>query len=330
MRDATTLAGTPPGPDRHRRPEAIHGLARDWWLFALRGVVAIAFGAVALLNPVAGLIGLLSFIAAWMLVDGVFTLWQAITGPRERQGVWFWLDGILSLLAAAVIFLAPGLSTVALVLVAGAWWAATGVVEIIAAFRRGSLLLGLAGLASLALGVLVLLAPGPGLLWIVWYAAAMAILFGALMISTGLRLRRVAQDPAAVEREFPSPAAHRHDTTEAVMRDDATMTAAAATPLAAGAASSPAVAPGATSAIAPTAIPAVGAAGTGAPGPASLAAHGAAAGLPGVTTPVGTTPARPGPGTAPANDPVPPANDTDAAADARRAAAATRDGRGAA
>ena len=74
------------------------------------------------------------------------------------------------------------LGAVALVIVAGAWWAATGVFEIVAAVRRGSWLLGLAGLASLVLGALVLAFPGPGLLMLVWFAAIQAVLFGVLLM----------------------------------------------------------------------------------------------------------------------------------------------------
>ena len=189
---ANTL--TPSTPEPGGRIELIRDLAEGWWLFVLRGVVAIAFGVVAMVNPLVGLAGLLGFIAAWMLVDGLFTLWQAITGPAERHGIWFWLDGLVSLLGAAVIFLLPGLSSVALVVVAGAWWAVTGLFEIVAAFRRSSLLLGFAGLASLVFGVLVLAMPGPGLLVLVWLAAIQAVVFGALLITLGMRLRRVAQN----------------------------------------------------------------------------------------------------------------------------------------
>ncbi len=175
----------------------VHGLARGWWLFLLRGAVAILFGVIALASPALGLAALLGFLGGWMLVEGVFTIGQAIAGPAERHGLWFWLDGLVSLLAAAAIFLAPGLSSLALVIVAGAWWAATGVFQIVAGFRRESWLLGLAGVASLVLGVAVLALPGPGLLALIWLVALQALVFGALLISLGWRLRRVAQDDAA-------------------------------------------------------------------------------------------------------------------------------------
>lgn len=244
--DPQPAAAGPGGPPASRRGAGafgmaaglavMRGFARGWWLFLLRGVVAIAFGVIALANPALGLIGLLAFLAAWMLFDGVFTIAHAIAGPREPHGIWFWLDGIVSILAAAVIFLAPGLSAVALVIVAGAWWAVTGGFEIVAAVRQRSWLLGLAGLASLALGLLVLAWPGPGLLALVWFAAIQALLFGGLMIALGLRLRRVA--------------ARR-------MEAAASAGGGSASAGASGAGKAP-FAPGATnSAIAPTGVPAV-------------------------------------------------------------------------
>lgn len=65
---------------------AVRGLARRWWLFLLRGAVAIAFGVIALANPALGLIGLLAFVAARMLLDGVLTIAQATVVPAVDTG----------------------------------------------------------------------------------------------------------------------------------------------------------------------------------------------------------------------------------------------------
>ena len=144
-------------------------MARGWWMFILRGVLSIGFGVLAFLAPALGLAVMLGFLAAWMALDGVGTLYQAMAGPPERHGIWFWVDGLVSLLAAAAALLvAPLVSALALVLVTGFWSIAVGVFRLVMAFRLGSVLMGLFGAVSVFFGAWLISAPGPGLLALIW------------------------------------------------------------------------------------------------------------------------------------------------------------------
>src|ERR671923_2512153 len=49
-------------------------LARNWWVLALRGVLAIIFGVLAFLWPGLTLITLVLLFGAYALVDGVFAV----------------------------------------------------------------------------------------------------------------------------------------------------------------------------------------------------------------------------------------------------------------
>ena len=186
-----TFVRSPPSP----RFAVIRAVARGWWLFGLRGAAGILFGLLAFLLPGAGLSIILALLAAWLVVDGGFTLWQAIAGPRERHDFWFWVDGLVSLLAAAFLIFWPGASALALVLVAGAWAVASGVFRIVLAVRAGNLLLGLLGLLGVLVGGWLLAAPGAGLLALVWLVAIQAMVGGALLVGLALRLRRINADP---------------------------------------------------------------------------------------------------------------------------------------
>src|SRR3712207_1776866 len=75
---------TPPSLDG--RFPLVRRMAAGWWVFVLRGVVAILFGLMAFLAPGAGLAFILGVLAAWMAIDGVSTLYQAVKGPPERHG----------------------------------------------------------------------------------------------------------------------------------------------------------------------------------------------------------------------------------------------------
>ncbi|HEV7265546.1 MAG TPA: DUF308 domain-containing protein [Falsiroseomonas sp.] len=205
------MAGTTTSSDSSPRFGAVRALARSWWLFLLRGVVGILFGALVFLFPGPGLLVLLAFLAAWMLVDGVASLIQAVrddpdpTG-RRRSRTWLALDGVLSLLLAAVILLLPGLSAVALVIAAvalviavGAWAIAVGGLRVVLGWRAGDWMLGLLGALSVLIGLWLVIAPGPGLLALVWLVGIQAIVVGVLFLALGWRLRRIARDPHGPE-----------------------------------------------------------------------------------------------------------------------------------
>jgi len=173
-------------------------VARGWWVFVLRGVAAILFGILAFVAPGLGLIFILAFLAAWMLVDGIGSLYQALRGgppPGERSRTWLWIDGIIALLAAAALLFAPMISALALVLVTGVWFIVSGFARLMLAFRLSSVLLGLLGAVNILLGAWLVFSPGPGLLAVVWLIGVEAIAMGVLMIGLGLQLRRIHQDP---------------------------------------------------------------------------------------------------------------------------------------
>ncbi|MDO9710448.1 HdeD family acid-resistance protein [Paracraurococcus lichenis] len=186
----------------HATPPSLTGrfplvrrMAAGWWVFVLRGAVAILFGILATVAPGAGLAFILGVLAAWMAIDGISTLYQAVKGPPERHGAWFWVDGIVSILAAVAILLLPGVSALTLVYITSFWSIASGIFRLILAFRLGSVLMGLFGAIAVFFGFWLLLNPGPGLLALIWIVALQAFFAGFVMIGFGWRLRRIHHDP---------------------------------------------------------------------------------------------------------------------------------------
>jgi uncharacterized membrane protein HdeD (DUF308 family) len=173
----------------------VRRLADGWWVFLVRGLAAILFGLFTFSTPGVTLAVIIGFLAAWMLIDGFGTLYHAIKGPAERQGFWFWLDGIVSILAAAAILFAPGLAEITLVYVVGFWTIAIGIFRLIVAFRIGSILLGLLGAVAVFFGVWLIVNPLPGLLALIWVVGFQAILVGGMLLAFAFRLRKIAKDP---------------------------------------------------------------------------------------------------------------------------------------
>ncbi len=170
-------------------------LARNWWTLALRGVVAIVFGILALVWPGLTVIALVVLIGAYLLVDGVVAVGAAIRAA-ERHRSWgvLLVEGLAGIVAGILTFVWPGITAIVLLFLIGAWAIVTGVMEVIAAVRlrdeiQGEWLLGLGGILSVLFGVVVLVHPGAGAVALVWLIAWYAIIFGIVLIALAFRVR---------------------------------------------------------------------------------------------------------------------------------------------
>jgi uncharacterized membrane protein HdeD (DUF308 family) len=175
-------------------------LARNWWVVVLRGLCGVLFGLVAFAWPGVTLGALVLLWGAYALADGVLAIASAFSGSSGQPWWVLALEGIAGLGAAAATFFYPGLTALVLLYVIAAWAILTGVFEIAAAIRlrkeiEGEFWLALAGLASVAFGVLLVVRPGAGALSVVWIIGAYALLFGAMLIVLGFRLKGFKDQP---------------------------------------------------------------------------------------------------------------------------------------
>lgn len=87
---------------------------------------------------------------------------------------------------------------------------ATGALEIVAAIRlrnqsEGEWVLAFSGIASLIFGAMIVAWPRAGAVALVWILAIYGLVFGALLIGLGLRLRTLRHQP--IEAATPGAAA---------------------------------------------------------------------------------------------------------------------------
>jgi uncharacterized membrane protein HdeD (DUF308 family) len=188
-------------------------LARWWWAFCLRGVIAIVFGALAFAAPAIGGLILVYLFGAWALIEGVTSL---ATGIRRRKTDRNWwievLEGVLSIAAGLIAFVLPEFAAEILVLLIAVWAIVVGVFQVYLAIRlrdemRGEFWLGLAGVAAVLLGIGMLLFPAAAALSLVWLIGTMAIVFGIFLVILGWRLRRInelAKRDAATDYSNPA------------------------------------------------------------------------------------------------------------------------------
>jgi uncharacterized membrane protein HdeD (DUF308 family) len=184
-------------------------LARNWWAVAIRGVLAVLFGIIALFLPGPTMLSLVLVFAAYCLIDGVFGIISAVRAARagERWGSLVF-EGIVDLAAAAVALLWPGITVLVFVLLVAAWAIVTGVLELVAAFRlhsgdgRGWLMLG--GVVSLIYGGVLMIAPMIGAVVLTWWIGAYALVFGVSLLVLAVRLRN------RQESDRTTPPVHAH------------------------------------------------------------------------------------------------------------------------
>jgi uncharacterized membrane protein HdeD (DUF308 family) len=173
-------------------------LSRAWWVLLLRGVVAIAFGALTWFQPGITLAALVMIFGAYTLVDGVLGAWAGIAGRKEDEDWWvLLLGGLIGIGIGLMTFLAPGLTALGLLFYIAVWAIATGVLEILAAIRlrkeiEGEWRLVLGGLVSVAFGALLMARPGAGALAVLSVIAIFAVVFGILRVLLAFKVRKVA------------------------------------------------------------------------------------------------------------------------------------------
>ncbi|QJW99250.1 HdeD family acid-resistance protein [Frigoriglobus tundricola] len=176
-------------------------LASNWWMLAIRGALAIAFGVAVLFWPGLAWVVIVGLFAGYALLDGAFAIAAAVTGHNHGRQWWaLVLEGIVGLAAGFLTLLWPDVTELILLYLIAFWAITTGAMEIAVAVRlrrdiAGEWALGLAGVLSIVFGLMALLIPAAGALAVAWLIAAYAISFGALLLIVALRLRGGPRGP---------------------------------------------------------------------------------------------------------------------------------------
>lgn len=169
-------------------------LANNWWVVALRGVLALLFGVALLVWPGPGLAALVILFGAYAFVDGVFSVVAAFRAAGENRRWWpLALEGVTGIAAGGVAFLWPGITAIVLLYIIAAWAVVTGIFEVVQAIRlreeiENEWWLALSGVLSVLFGLFLMFFPGPGALAVVWIVGAYAVLFGIMLLALAWRL----------------------------------------------------------------------------------------------------------------------------------------------
>jgi len=182
-------------------------LTENWWIFALRGVLALIFAALAFWMPQSALLAMTLVFGAFSLVNGAFNLVAAMRHIQKKER-WGWLlfSGIVGILTGVVVLVAPWVATMVMASFlwasVGFWAIFTGVLEISAAVRlrqeiKGEIWLAFSGLLSIVLGAIVLWIffsrPVESFLAAGWLLGFYAAVYGVTLLFLSWRLRKTRQ-----------------------------------------------------------------------------------------------------------------------------------------
>ena len=167
-----------------------------WWVFLWRGIAAVLLGVLALLLPGPALIGLVTFLGIFLIIDGIFTVIAALQG-RAVGSHWGWylFVGTLGILAGFTALYNTFATATALSFLVAFWALIMGMGEIAWAIRlrkemRSEGWFILMGIGSIAFAIVFFAFP-------IWGAIALTVMFGfyalfigIFLIALSLRLRR--------------------------------------------------------------------------------------------------------------------------------------------
>jgi uncharacterized membrane protein HdeD (DUF308 family) len=168
--------------------------------FMLRGLVAVGIGLAAMIWPATVLSVLVVLFGLYVLADGLLLLIAAV---RSRDLRWLLgLQGLTGIVIAVVAFVYPHTTIVAAVYLLGVWAIATGLLEVVVALRITPTipqagLIGVCGVLSLALGVLLFRAPDSSALFLARLFGTYQLAVGIVMLTLAGRLRQARQAAAA-------------------------------------------------------------------------------------------------------------------------------------
>lgn len=171
----------------------IEALQKRWWLIAVRGVLAILFGILALASPYIVIFSLITFFAFFAILSGFFILTLAFLGETDNRGLRI-IESLIFLGAGIVVLLNPVSVLGGIMIFIAAWAILTGITQIFGAIKLRKVianewLMIFNGIFSIIFGILLAgnLIQGAGVMLMVF--GAFAILSGFFSIMLAFKIK---------------------------------------------------------------------------------------------------------------------------------------------
>ena len=168
--------------------------AQNGGMFIVRGILALALGVLVFVAPGPTLAALILVFAAYAIIDGILAIGIGVSAPGGPRWLLV-LGGILGIAIGVYTAVSPQVTAIALVLLIGSFAIVRGVAEMATAIRlRSSIdnawLYVLSGVVSVAFGAFLIVAPGDGVLAVLFVIGYYALFAGVTYLALGFRLRQ--------------------------------------------------------------------------------------------------------------------------------------------
>lgn len=166
----------------------------SWWTLLLVGACAIVFGVVAIVWPHLTFFVFLYIFGVYAIIEGLILIAHAFyarqapkigdySNPTMPPGGWLIVlgEGILSVLAGLFCLFVPGRSAQVSLYVVATWALFAGISALVQIPRRGWLV-GLAGVAALAVSILLFVHTAATAQAVLWLVGILALIAGVLLL----------------------------------------------------------------------------------------------------------------------------------------------------
>jgi uncharacterized membrane protein HdeD (DUF308 family) len=184
-------------------------LTKMRWALGLNGLLAIAIGVLILLWPGISLFALTIVFGAYALATGVVGFAMAFTAEAKGERGWLVFSSLLGIVVGVMVLAWPGISSLALLYVIGAYAVVLGILAIVGAFwlpigGGDTALMILSGLVSIFFGIVIFAKPGDGALVTLALIAAFALITGITEVVVAIGGERLLE--SGLKRTFaPRP-----------------------------------------------------------------------------------------------------------------------------
>jgi uncharacterized membrane protein HdeD (DUF308 family) len=173
---------------------------------ALRGLVAVIFGIVAIAATGFVLDVLVYAFGFFAILSGILTAGVGISSEKSELPKWLLVTmGVLSILVGIFALVTPLIAAIALTVFIAAWFLITGITDLgLAVFHKKThhrILLALSGIAGVVVAIILVITPVFGAYTLVWVLGIYAVAAGFISIFLGLSL---GQEKIEIETQIPS------------------------------------------------------------------------------------------------------------------------------
>ncbi|MEO9022684.1 MAG: DUF308 domain-containing protein [Ginsengibacter sp.] len=171
--------------------------SKNWWLITLRGLIFFFIGIYIMRSPVSGMLGLVVYGSIMLFLSGIIISAFAITTRKvNRNWTWQSLEGLLDIIIAIILLSNIGLTPITLPYVFAFFGVLTGIFWIMESlyFRRSGYrywtVALIAGLFSIAVGLIIFYQPVLAALTIITIIGMMFIVQGIFLMLFSLAISR--------------------------------------------------------------------------------------------------------------------------------------------